>query len=231
MLRGWAEFAAAFAVFFASHLAPTRPAVRKRLTAALGRGGFLAAYSLASIAVLAWLIAAAGRAPFVPVWPYAAWQRWAPNLAMPLVCLLIAFAVGASNPLTFGGARPERFDPERPGLARLTRHPILWALALWSLAHLVPNGDLAHLMMFGVFATLAFAGMTIIDRRKRREMGESEWRRLAEATSVLPLARGLVRPALSRATATRFAAAIALFLLLLTLHRPVIGVSPLIGGQ
>ncbi|MGI3213458.1 NnrU family protein, partial [Roseovarius tibetensis] len=60
---GWVEFAAAYTVFFLSHAIPVRPPVRPWLQARLGRAGFTAAYSALSLAVLAWLIAAAARAP------------------------------------------------------------------------------------------------------------------------------------------------------------------------
>ena len=67
--------------------------------------------------VLAWLIAAAGWTPYVEVWAFAPWQMWVPNLVMPFACLLVAFGVGAANPLSFGGRAAARFDPERRGLA------------------------------------------------------------------------------------------------------------------
>jgi uncharacterized membrane protein len=77
---GWGELAAAFAAFRALHALPVRPAVRRPLVAVLlGEGGYLGAYSAASVAVLAWLIVAAGRAPCVAIWPYAAWQAGSPT--------------------------------------------------------------------------------------------------------------------------------------------------------
>ena len=65
VMTGWMEFAAAIAVFFLSHSLPLRPAVRARGVEYLGRGGFGLLYSALSIAALAWMIGAAGRAPFV----------------------------------------------------------------------------------------------------------------------------------------------------------------------
>ena len=38
---------------------------------------------------------------------------------------------------------------------------------------LVPNGDLAHVILFGTFAGFALLGQRLIDRRKRREMGKA----------------------------------------------------------
>ncbi|MCU0885197.1 MAG: NnrU family protein [Beijerinckiaceae bacterium] len=229
LLAGWGEFGAALAGFFASHALPVRPNVRRRITALIGEQGFTIAYSALSLAMLAWLVLAAGRAPHVTLWAPAPWQFWAPNIAMPLVCLLLAMAVGAPNPLSFGGARNERFDPERPGIAGATRHPLLLALAIWAGAHLVPNGDLAHAILFGLFAGFALLGMAIIDRRKRRLMGVDRWQGLAINTSPWPFAAwlgGRWRPDLRPFPVMRLTIAAALYALLLMLHEPLIGVSP-----
>lgn len=226
-MGGWGEFAGAFGVFLLSHALPARPALRRRLAGALGERAYLALYSLLSVAALAWLVAAAGRAPYLPLWEMAPWQWWVPNLAMPLACLLVAFGTAAPNPLSLGG-RTAGYDPEHPGIAGLTRHPLLWALALWAGAHVVPNGDLAHLLLFGGFAGFALLGMWAIDRRRRRQLGAEAWARLALRTSFLPgaaLAAGRWRPA-TLPTALRLAAAALLWIALLLLHGPVIGVTP-----
>jgi uncharacterized membrane protein len=230
-MGGWGEFASAFAVFLLSHALPARPAVRRRIASLLGERGYLLAYSLVSVAVLAWLIAAAGRAPFVLLWPYAAWQAWLVNLVMPVACLLVAFGIAAPNPLSFGGTA-RGFDPARPGIAGVARHPLLLALALWAGAHAVANGTLAHLLLFGSFAGFAILGMRIIDRRKLRQMGEAEWARLAARSSFWPLAAlvsGRWRPGAAPGLA-RAALGLLLWLALLALHPPVIGVSPLPPG-
>lgn len=229
-MNGWIEFVAAFAVFLLSHAIPARPPVRAALVRALGELGFLLAYSLGSIAVLTWLIVAAGRAPFVEIWSFAPWQMWVPNLALPLACQFAAFGVGAANPLSFGGDPRKAFDPDHPGVAGVVRHPLLWAIALWSGAHVVPNGDLAHVLLFGFFALIALLGMVIIDRRKRRQLGAERWRALAARTSFWPFAAlvaGRFRPVVWRISPLRLGIGVAAWLTLLLLHPVVIGVSPL----
>ncbi len=223
-MMGWASFAAAFAAFFLSHSIPLRPPVKARLVAAMGRGGFTLAYSALSLAVLTWLIVAAANAPYVGLWPRAAWQSWVPLVAMGAACALLCLAVGRPNPLSFGGSHNDRFNPERPGILRWTRHPLLVAAALWAGAHLVPNGDLAHVILFGVFAFFALVGMRIVDRRKRREMGRAQWQALCQRTSDTPL---LPRPVSWAGTAMRLGIAFTLYLALLGLHPVVLGVSPL----
>lgn len=182
----WGSFAAAMGLFLLAHALPVRPPVRPWLVHRLGERGFTLGYSLISLLLLGWLVLEAGRAPFVPLWPWAPWQSWVPNFIMPVVILLVALAVGVPNPLSFGGARPQDFDPERPGIVGVARHPLLWALALWALAHLVPNGNLAHALLFGLFALFAFLGMRMIDRRRRQLLGAVEWQRLAARSSDWP---------------------------------------------
>lgn len=229
MLGGWGEFIAAFVVFLLSHVIPARPKLRAALGGALGERGFVAIYSLVSLGLLYWLILAAGRAPYIEIWSFARWQMTAPNVVMPFVALLAAFGVGAANPLSFGGNPRLAFDPDHPGIAGVARHPILAALGLWAAAHLVPNGDLAHGLLFGVFVVMATAGMIAIDRRNQRKFGEAEWRRLAARTSLIPLSAlvsGRWQPTVRFDVKRLLIAAIA-WLALLVLHQPVIGVSPL----
>lgn len=219
----WLNFALALAAFMGSHLLSALPHLRATLVARLGRGGYGAGYGLLSLALLVWVIVAAGQAPFVTLWDQAPWMRWLVNLAMPLAVLLVCLAVGAPNPLSLGG-RSTGFDPARPGLAGVVRHPLLWGLLIWSLAHLLVNGDLAHVIMFGLFAGYALAGMAMIDARKHRLLGPEVWLTRASSTSNLPFA-GNWRS--YRPDWRRVAVAVVLWLGLLHAHLPVIGVSPL----
>ncbi|NNU82013.1 NnrU family protein [Halovulum dunhuangense] len=220
---GWAEYALAFAAFFATHSLPVRPPLRPRLVARLGAVGFGVAYSALSLGVLAWLIGAAGRAPHVPLWDWAPWQNHLVLSVMLPVCLILALAIARPNPFSFGGARNDRFDPARPGIVRLTRHPLLLALALWAAAHLSANGDLAHVILFGTFAGFAVFGMRLVDRRRRREMGAA-WDRLDSARR---RARLLPPPVSWGGAAIRLALGIALHAGLVWLHPWLFGVSPL----
>ena len=225
-MSDWSEFTAAFLVFYASHMIPARPAIRDGLTAGLGERLYLLLYAALSIILLAWLIGAAGRAPYVSLWERALWQNKLPLILMVPACLLAIFGIGAPGGLSLGSRSKQPFDPARPGIAAITRHPLLWALTLWSLAHLAPNGDLAHGLLFGSFALTALLGMVAFDRRARRRLGEAGWREVRHATALVPRLRwpsggGFDQPWL------RVVIAIGIYAVLLTLHAPVIGVSPM----
>ncbi|WP_299822288.1 NnrU family protein [uncultured Jannaschia sp.] len=217
---GWTGFIAAFVGFFVLHSVPVRPPVRPWLVARLGHAGFGIVYSILSIAALAVLFVAADKAPYVPLWPEPPGVHWLVLAAMSGASLVLAFGLFQPNPLSFGGTRDSAFDPRRQGLLRWVHHPILAAFFLWSAAHLVANGDLAHAVMFGSFAGFALFGMWIIDRRRCREMGEDAWRRTTMRMHAAPIH-------LPRASVLRFGGAIAAVVALVLLHPWLAGVGVL----
>ncbi|WP_417722748.1 NnrU family protein [Salipiger sp.] len=228
-MTGWTEFALALGLFGVSHFLPRVGGLRERLIGAVGRHAYFATYGLLSLALLAWLIAAAGRAPHVELWPQLPWTRWVTNVAMPLAAVLTACGAGLRQPFTLGG-RKAPFDPGQPGLAAVSRHPLFLALALWALAHLVPNGDLAHVILFGCFAAMALVAIPAFDARARRELGPEAARSFFRTTRVLSLAPLFDRTWLhanGTTLAPRGAIGLLLWAALLHLHPLVIGVSPL----
>jgi len=223
----WIEFALAMTVFLLSHRIPAWTGVKAPLTALLGPRVYTAAFSLVSTALLAWVIVAAGRAPYVGLWDTALWHRWAVNIAMPLALALIVFGTAAANPFAFEG-RGGGFDPVRPGIAGLTRQPLLWGLTLWSGAHLLANGDLAHGLLFGSFAVFSLAGMGLVERRRARAMGQAEWQRLSPNTGLVPFAAlgaGRWRP-VGLPSVGRSGLWVLIWAGTWLLHAPAIGVSP-----
>ena len=219
----WAEFITAILVFFASHSVPVRPTMRAVLVGKLGQRGFTLCYSALSLAVLTWVIGAAGRAPYVALWPWAAWQNHLVLVVMGVVCGVLALSIARPNPFSFGGRNNARFDPARPGIVRMSRHPLLLALGLWAFAHMVPNGDLAHVLLFGIFGSFAVLGHKIIDRRKQRQMG-AEWARTYRALHDSSILQA-VRP--SRGAALRLILAVLLYGLLIWAHPILFGVNPI----
>ncbi|NOD48298.1 MULTISPECIES: NnrU family protein [unclassified Ruegeria] len=219
-MTGWVLFLAALVTFLLSHAIPVRPAVRGWLIGTLGHRGYFAGYSILSLAVLVWLIIAAANAPYVEVIPPFPVLRWVPVLIMPVVCWLALAGLAIQNPFSFGGLGNRAFDPEQPGILRTTRHPVLAALMLWALAHLLANGSLSHVILFGLFAGFAAMGMSLIDRRKLSEMG-IEWVRLSRNT-----ARFSLRAPRSWPRPWVWMTALAAYAVLLHLHAPVIGLSP-----
>ena len=222
------EFLLALAAFLAAHVLPVRTGLRAALVARLGERTYLIGYSLLSLALLAWLIAAAIRAPVVPLWAASLDHYRAALVLMLPACMLMVGGAASPNPLSVSFASAG-YDAAAPGVVGVTRHPLLWGFALWALAHILPNGELVPLIMFGGFGLFALTGMTIVDRRKRRQLGP-EWERLAAPTSALPFAAWYRHPAARcwrpGAAVVTLVGGAALYLALLWLHPHVIGPDP-----
>ncbi|MBL8201339.1 MAG: hypothetical protein JNK40_10240 [Chromatiales bacterium] len=189
-----ARFLLVLAVFLIAHVIPAMPAARRGLQARLGEGGFIAAYSALSLLLFAWLIREALLAPYVPLWFAGPWGYWVALLFMPLSLLLLGAGALAPNPLSIAFVT-RAYDPAAPGAVAITRHPILWGLGLWGLAHLPANGHLVGLALFGSLGVFALIGMAVVEGRRRRVLGDGQWRELAAGTSFLPFGALLARRA------------------------------------
>ena len=159
--------------------------MRGSLRDQLGEQGFLFVYSLTAVVTFAWFVMAYARAPAIVLWILPRWTAFVPVLIMPLATLLLVAGYTIANPTAVGMERWARADDPAPGVLRVTRHPVMWAVGLWALSHLVANGDLASVWFFGLTAALAFGGTVLIDRKKRLALG-SHWQRLADVTSNIP---------------------------------------------
>jgi len=128
------------------------------------RAGLIERYGLSRYKIIYSLIAAVGfgliifgfasyrAAGMIQVWTPPPWAR---HVAMPLVWF--AFVALASR----------RAPPSR--IRGWLRHPTLVAVKSWALAHLLVNGDLGGMILFGSF--LAWAVYDRIAVKKRGEMG------------------------------------------------------------
>jgi uncharacterized membrane protein len=179
-------------LFLGTHLGISSTTMRARLVATLGERGYLLAYSLVAVFTLGYLI-----------WVYGALPRheylWLPSPAlytvtkavMPVATVLLVGGFMVRNPTTVGMEgllrSPGAAQDLARGVNRITRHPFQWAVVLWSVAHLVANGDRVSVVFFATFLVLGLAGGVLIDRKKRARLGD-DWQAFASATSNLPFA-------------------------------------------
>jgi uncharacterized membrane protein len=229
MTGSLAALIAAALAFAGGHLTLSHPPIRNRLVAGLGEGPFRGVYSLVAAACLAWLVMAYNAAPHVEVWIAGVWARWVVLAVMACATVLLVCGLTAANPTLAGMEGLASGATVGGGIFAVTRHPVLWAFALWALAHVLARGDVAALILFGALAGLALAGMAHIDHR-RRAADDATFRWLDATTSALPFAaliRGRAHFAFSAIGWWRMALAGAVFVALVALHGPVIGPSPL----
>lgn len=182
-----AGVALAVAAFVASHLMLSSRPVRRVLVAVLGEMAFFGLYSALALALLIWIIQAYGDAPAVVLWsPPIALKHLALSI-MLVACVLIAAGVSTPSP-TAVSLDPEGLAARDPaGIQKVTRHPVMWGIALWGIAHLAANGDAAGWIVFAGITFLALAGAWHIDCKKRALLGHG-WQRFAAATSFVPFA-------------------------------------------
>ena len=80
-----------------------------------------------------------------------------PAALMPIAFVLLVCGY-SRNPTMIGADKLLKSDEPARGMIRITRHPIMWAIMLWSGAHLLARGDLESAIFFGGFLLLAARG-------------------------------------------------------------------------
>jgi len=174
-------------VWFAIHAFIAGSELRWWLVERVGQRAFAAFFSLLSLASLLFLIDAYRKAPFYPLWFSPRIIHFLPLLVMPLSLTLLVGAFSVPNPTAVGAEKVlQRTDAAR-GVLRITRHPFLWATALWSCAHLLVTGHVAAVLFFGSLLITALRGTSSIDE-KRRRTNKAEFLRYLEITSNVPFA-------------------------------------------
>ena len=128
---------AGLVLFMAVHLIPSAPRLRAALVERLGAKpyrGVFSAVTLLSVAAVVWGFS---RSPIEAVYAPPAWGRQASMILVPFALVLFA----AAN-------MPTR-------IRALVRHPMLLGLLLWAFAHLLANGEVRSVVLFGGFALFA----------------------------------------------------------------------------
>jgi uncharacterized membrane protein len=139
-------------VFIGSHLFTLARGPRAALIGRLGEGPYKGLYSLVSILGVVLIAYGFGQyraTSWVDVWSPPVWTR---HLALLLVW--VAFILLAAAYL--------------PGRIKSgAKHPMLAAVKIWALAHLLANGDLGSMILFG--SLLAWAVVARIAVKRRRD--------------------------------------------------------------
>ena len=206
--------------------------MRNVIVGRIGESRYIVFYSAISTVGVVWLFAAYLTAPYVELWGQLYGLRLVAMILMFLAFLFIVIGLVSAPSTLFGAAALEYRLADVAGIARVTRHPILVGLLLWSVTHMIVNGDVAALILFGSLTLLTAVGVASMESKRRKRLGE-DWAEFAAHTSIVPFAA--IAAGRNRLVMTEFgwwrplAAALA-FLLALYLHATVIGVSPLPAG-
>jgi uncharacterized membrane protein len=141
-------------LFLGVHTLTTRRELRARFIASMGEGGYKIFYSLASVAGLAlitWGFAEYRATGWIDVWnPPKAFKHITVGLMLPAVIMVVASYL-------------------RGRIYTTLKHPMLTGVKLWAAAHLLANGDLGSIILFGSF--LAWAVFDRISLKHRSDAG------------------------------------------------------------
>ena len=181
----------ALIAFVGSHFVMSHP-LRKPLVSALGDKGFLGLYSLVSTVTLVWIVFAfrtASQGDFLWAAPPALWSLAAVIMLVAAILLVGSFF---GNP-AFPHPEADGPAPQAKGVFGITRHPMMWAFALWSVAHaLVAPYPAVLALTFGI-GFLALVGAAMQDRKKAA-LQPARWPEWTARTSFVPYGRGWAWP-------------------------------------
>lgn len=180
------------ALFCAGHLFPIfAPGARAKAVQRLGAGPYKAGHALVAVAGIVLMVVGYKQAPFVNLWFPPAWAVHLNNLLM----LIAVFLFGAKH--------------AKSGAKHYVRHPMLLAVVVWAVAHLMVNGDLASLVLFGGLGAWAVVAMLGANAR------DGAWVRPPRGD--MP---GLIR---------HLAITLVAFAVILGIHGPLLGVRAIPG--
>lgn len=166
---------AGLALFVVLHLVPSVPPLRAALVAAMGEMPYRGAFSLVALASLVLVVWGFSDAPFEAVYTPPGWGRHAAMGMVPVALVLFAAANMATH------------------IRAAVKHPMLVGLLVWALAHLLANGDLRSVVLFGVFAVFAVVATVSAVARGKRPVADRAPRLALDAGAV---AAGLIATAL-----------------------------------
>lgn len=165
----------AMCVFILSHVVISRTAIKPHLIARWGR--YLIAYSLLSVVLLGWVIWALLSADRTPLWTTPMWSYPFAGFVSLISFVLIGIGAVSPNPMSVA-FRKEGFNPAQPGFIGWVRHPIIWGLTLWAVAHIPANGDWPSLILFAGSALFGLLGIKRVEGRYRDNIGMKRWNAL-----------------------------------------------------
>ena len=141
------------ALFLGVHALTTQREVRARVIAFSGGGGYKIGYSLVSalgLVLIVWGFAHYRATGMWEIWtPPTALKHLAVALMLPAIILVVSSYI-------------------RGRIYTRLKHPMLTGVKLWAAAHLLANGDLGSIILFG-----SFLGWAVFDRISLKHRADS----------------------------------------------------------
>lgn len=180
---------------------------RRRFIAERGENAWKGLYSIVSLVGLVLIVIGYRAAPYIEVWSPPVWLRHVNLLLTAIAFVLVTAAYVPGN-----------------RIRTAVGHPMVLGVKAWAFGHLLANGTLASLLLFGAFLAWAVADF-VAARRRDRAAGASGGAVVGERASGGAGGGGL------GATLATVGIGIALWIAFAGwLHLALIGVSPIAIG-
>lgn len=158
-------------IFLGIHCLPHFQTSRHALIERFGPGGHKGLFSLVSGIGFTFIIIGVIQRSHIPLWIAPEWSRDLAIGGMLPASILLCAANFPNN------------------IQRLSKNPMLIGLIIWSAVHLIANGDLASLMLFGGFLLFALFDIWSVTRINRAS-ANNEQEKTALWRDVLVIALG-----------------------------------------
>jgi uncharacterized membrane protein len=175
--------------FVGTHFLLSHP-LRGPLVRAVGEKPFQGIYTIVSLitfGLMVYFYRVIGREP--PRWQ-AGEAAWIVGTALMWLASILLVGSFIRNPAFLGAPGPAG-GPS--GVFAITRHPMMWAFAIWAAVHLMILGQPKTFVFDGAIIFLALAGAAGQDRKKGHLMGEA-WHEWTAQTAFVPFTRGIAYP-------------------------------------
>lgn len=169
--------------FLGTHFALSHP-LRRPLVGAMGENAFLGIYSVVAFATLGATIWAYQAAPVTePLWDVgdSLWGLSTVAMLFASVLLLGSLVRNPALPGAGGGAA----TATARGVYGVTRHPMMWAFAIWGVSHILIYPIAKNIILSGAIIVLALLGAALQDRKKAG-LDPRGWAAWESRTSYLP---------------------------------------------
>jgi uncharacterized membrane protein len=170
--------------FVGTHFILSHP-LRRALVGALGEKGFLALYSVVAIATLGAMAWAYPRTPVTaPLWEVGD-ASWALATVLMLFASILLLGSLIRNPAMPGATNAA--SAQARGVYAITRHPMMWAFAIWGMVHVLVYPVTRNLIVAVAIIVLSLAGAALQDRKKAA-LDPQGWTAWEARTSYWPFA-------------------------------------------
>lgn len=172
--------------FVGTHLLLSHP-LRRPTVKVVGERVFQGIYSLVAAATLLWMVLAYRSAPPTALlWPVGD-GVWAGATVVMLFASILLMGSIVRNPALPTGGGAAKFPETARGVFTITRHPMMWAFALWGLCHIAVYPMMKNIVVALAVTILALVGAALQDRKKAR-LEPRLWPAWEAKTSYLPFA-------------------------------------------